>query len=133
MLRASASTDLNLAVLLVTLAEWMSRGPELPSVGTTTENGDLERGEGEGEVESEDVDNDVADDRDGVRSVDTDVERDVADECDGRGCRRRRFARLGTVSQRALFLGGPRTGDNLRTQLPTMSSHSHSPAFSVHM
>ena len=136
-MKASARTDLNLSVLLVTLAEWISRDLESPTESSsTTENGDLERNEGEGGVESEDVDDDIADVRDGV---DTDVDRDIEEDevSVGRDCRRRRFARLGTVSWRgrALFLViGPRTGDTtLRTQLPIMSSHSHSPAFSVHI
>ena len=143
-LRASARTDLNLAVLLfAALAERMSLDPESPSdpvyPGTTTENGDLERDEGDDRVESDDPDDDAADDRNGVHPADTDVERDVAEDeggdGDGRDCRRRRFAWLGTVSRRVCFLGGLRTGDTLRTrtQLPTMSSHSHSPAFAVPM
>ena len=136
-MKASARTDLNLSVLLVTLAERISRDLESATESSpTTENGVLERNEGEGGVES-DVDDDIADVRDGVQSVDTDVDRDIEEDevSVGRGCRRRRFARLGTVSWsgRTLFLVvGPRTGDTtLRTQLPTMSSHSHSPAFSV--
>ena len=128
-------------MLLVTLAERISRDLESATESSpTTENGDLERNEGEGGVESDvDVDDDIADARDGVQSVDTDVDRDIEEDevSVGRGCRRRRFARLGTVSWsgRTLFLVvGPRTGDTtLRTQLPTMSSHSHSPAFSVHI
>ena len=140
-MKASARTDLNLSVLLVTLAERISRDLESATESSpTTENGDLERNEGEGGVESDvdvDVDDDKADVRDGVQSVDTDVDRDIEeDEARvGRGCRRRRFARLGTVSWsgRTLFLVvGPRTGDTtLRTQLPTLSSHCHSPAFSA--
>ena len=126
-------------MLLVTLEERISRDLESATESSpTTENGDLERNEGEGGVESDvDVDDDIADVRDGVQSVDTDVDRDIEeDEARvGRGCRRRRFARLGTGSWsgRTLFLVVcPRTGDTaLRTQLPTMSSHSHSPAFSV--
>ena len=138
-MKASARTDLNLSVLFVSLAERISRDLESATESSpTTENGDLERNEGEGGVESDvDVDDDIADVRDGVQSVDTDVDRDIEeDEARvGRGCRRRRFARLGTVSWsgRTLFLVVcPRTGDTtLRTQLPTMSSHCHSPAFSV--
>ena len=128
-------------MLLVTLAERISRDLESATESSpTTENGDLERNEGEGGVESDvDVDDDIADVRDGVQSMDTDVDRDIEEDevSVGRGCTRRRFARLGTVSWhgRTLFLiVGPRTGDTtLRTQLPTMSSHSHSPAFSVHI
>ena len=116
----------------------MSQDPESSSdtvrPGTTTETGDLERDESEEDgVESDKPDDEAAGDRDGVHSADAEVERDdEEDECCGYDCSRRRLARLGTVS-RARFLGGPRTGDNLRTQLPTMSSHSHFPAFAAHM
>ena len=79
LLRASARTDLNLAVLLVVLADPPS------DLGTTTENWDWE---GVGGVENEDVDNDddddddddVADNRVGVHSVNTDVDREVVVE-----------------------------------------------------
>ena len=116
----------------------MSQDPQSSSdtvrPGTTTKTGDLERDKSkEDGLESDEPDNEAAGDRDGVHSADAEVEQDdEEDECCGYDCSRRRLAWLGTVS-RGCFLGGPHTGDNLCTQLPTMSSHSYFPAFAAHM